>query len=544
MLITRTFVAGIAALLIGASAPAQVAAPVTSETAAADRLRGHVEFLASDLLEGRDTGSRGHEIAAAYVAAEFSKLGLQPGGTNGSWYVQVPFRRASHAGLPTVRLVRDGQAVELTSGRDVGLRPSLTERARLIDAGLVFAGHGISDPQLGIDEYAGLDVRGKIVVALEGLPDGLASDVGAHLRSFKDEIAASKGAVGFIEISARAPVEGRSSGLERRTGPLLSWVDSSGRAGSAGAVRVDAALSPQIAARLFEGAPRTLAALQAQAGKKPIAGFSLPGQLQIRASSQWQDFTSPEVVGVLPGSDPAVASDYVILAGHLDHLGMNPSAPAGADGIFNGAIDNAGGIATMLEAARSFVLNGARPRRSVMFVAHTGEERGLLGASYLAANPPIPADRMVALVNLDMPLLLYDFTDVIAFGGEHSTIDADIAAAGRSMGVAVSPDPMPEQALFVRSDHYPFVKRGVPSVFLMTGHANGGKQAWEDFLGKVYHRPHDDLRQSIDWRAGARFAELNYRIARTLANAAEPPRWYRDSYFGQAFAPRAPKAER
>ena len=522
--------AGLAALLIVSPLSAQ--GPL--EPAAAERVRGHVEFLSGDLLEGRATGSRGHEIAAAYVAAEFRKLGLQPGGPDGSWYIQVPFRSASHASTPNVQLVKNGQAADLVSGSDIGLRPSLTERDRSIDAGLVFVGHGISDPTLGIDEYAGLDVRGKIVVALEGTPEGLPRDVDAHMQSWKDELAASKGAIGFIEIGR--PRGNGSGAVEARTRPFLDWADKgSGRSGAA--VRVDAAISQELAARLFEDAPQSLAQVQAQAGKRPISGFDLPGQLKIRAQSEWRDFTSPEVVGLLPGRDPAVAQDHVVLAGHLDHLGMNPNAPAGADGIFNGAVDNAGGVATLIEAARSFVQSAERPRRSVMFVAHTGEEKGLLGADYLAANPPVQASRIIGLVNLDMPLLLYDFTDVIAFGGDHSTLSRHVAAAAQSMGIAVSADPMPEQALFVRSDHYPFVKRGIPSVFLMTGHANGGKQAWDNFLGNVYHRPNDDLSQPIDWHAGARFAELNYRIARAIADSPEPPRWYADSYFGRAFAP-------
>ena len=542
MRIFHNCLAACAALLIGGAAPAQAPTALAAEAAAAQRVRGHVQFLASDLLEGRHTGSRGHEIAAAYVAAEFRKLGLQPGGPDGSWYVQVPFRRASHADVPTVRLVRNGASVQLSHGADIGLRPSLTEKDRTFDAGLAFVGHGVSDPRLGIDEYAGLDVRGKIVVALEGTPKGIATDVAAHINSAKDRVAASKGAIGFIEIGAAR--SGPSRRVERLTRPLLSWVDSSGRTGSLAPLRLEAAISPELAARLFEGAARSLADVQAQAREKPIAGFTLPGQLHVAARSEWQDFTSPEVVGVLSGSDPALAQEYVLLTGHLDHLGLNPQSEPGVDAIFNGAIDNAGGVATMLEAARSFAVAGTRPRRSVMFVAHTGEELGLLGASYLAANPTVPADRMVGLVNLDMPLLLYDFTDVIAFGAEHSTLSRSVESAAAAMGVSVAEDPMPEQALFVRSDHYPFVSQGVPSVFLMTGHANGGKQAWEHFLGKVYHRPHDDLSQAINWRAGARFAELNYRIARALADAPERPRWYIDSYFGQTFAAGEPKAAR
>jgi Zn-dependent M28 family amino/carboxypeptidase len=190
------------------------------------------------------------------------------------------------------------------------------------------------------------------------------------------------------------------------------------------------------------------------------------------------------------------------------------------------------------------VQSGKRPRRSVMFIANTGEELGLRGADYFSAHPAVPADHIVGLVDLDMPLLLYDFTDVVAFGSEHSTIAKAVAEAGKGMGVAVAPDPMPDETLFVRSDHYPFVKRGVPAVFLMTGWANGGRPIWQRFLADTYHTVKDDLSQPIRWQAGARFAELNYRIARTMADADQRPMWYAGDYFGDTFAPNQPKARR
>ncbi len=513
---------------------------------AEQRVRGHVEFLASDLLEGRETGTRGYDLAAAYVAAEYRKLGLQPGGDDGGWLQQVPFRLASHASPPTVSITFDGAASLLASGRDFGLRPSLVEKQTALNAGLLFVGHGISDPMVAIDDYAGLDARGKIVVVLPGTPTGLPRDVAVHLNSVKREVAGQKGAVGFIELSREGNAPNGDRALSYFNRQRTNWVDPSGRAGrSGGAVRAELALSRAWQERLFQGAPRSLAQIREQAGAdRPVAGFPLAASMTIRAQSAWQDFTSPNVIGVLPGSDPELRGEHIVLMGHLDHLGINANAKPGEDAIRNGALDNAAGIATMIEAARSFVAAGQSPRRSILFIANTGEEKGLLGADYFAAHPSVPLDSLVGLVNLDMPLLLYDFTDVIAFGGEHSTIGETVAEAAGAMNVAVTPDPMPEQSLFVRSDHYPLVLRGVPSVFLMTGHGNGGEQAWKDFLGKAYHRPNDDLAQPIDWRAAARFAELNYRIARTLANAPERAAWYRDSYFGQAYAPAAPKAER
>ncbi len=219
-------------------------------------------------------------------------------------------------------------------------------------------------------------------------------------------------------------------------------------------------------------------------------------------------------------------------------------AKPGEDSIYNGAIDNAAGVATMLEAARQFAAQPVRPNRSILFVANTGEERGLLGADYYANHPTVPASSIVGAVDLDMPMLLYPFTDVIAFGADHSTIGAMVAEAGRSMGVAVSPDPMPEEAIFTRSDHYMLVRRGVPAVLLMTGHANGGKGHWDSFLGKTYHSTKDDLTQKIDWASGARYALLNYRIARAMADAPSRPLWLKADYFGDLFDPGGPRAAR
>jgi len=530
-------------LLLSAFLLASATGAAQPADGAADRLRGHIAFLAHDRLEGRDTGSVGHAIAADYVARELEALGLRPAGTNGSWYQPVRFRRAAESDPPSINYVVGGKRIPLVAGRDGGVRPSLTQARRSIDAPLLFVGHGISDPRVGLDDYAGLDARGKIVVALGGAPSGPASDVSAHLQQAKVEMAAARGAVGFIEIAANE--RSRSGAVARAGRPLVGWVGAKGPGGHAAAeVGALIALSAEWSERLFEGAPKSLAAAQAEATQGPVRGFDLPGRLRLQASSEWQEFTSPQVVGILPGRDPALASEHVVLMGHLDHLGVETPAKPGEDGIYNGALDNAAGIATLIEAVRSFVVSGQPPRRTVMVIAVTGEERGLLGADYFAVHPTVPMQSIVGVVNLDMPLLLYDFTDVIAFGGEHSTMTAALASAAEPMGITVSPDPMPEQTLFVRSDHYRFVQRGVPSIFLMTGHANGGKAAWDHYLANVYHSPRDDLSQPIDWGAGKRFAELNYRIARALADQPQRPLWYRDSYFGQAFAPAQPKAER
>ena len=528
------------ALILAAAAPA----PQPVDPGATQRVRADVEFLASDLLEGRDTGSKGYEIGASYVASQFRAIGLTPGGTDGGWYEQVPFRKTSHASAPTASVVLSGKALSLAPGKDIAVRPSLTQQQRSIDVPLVFAGHGISDPRLGIDDYAGLDVRGKIVVAFEGAPEGLPSEVSAHLNSYKSIVAAGKGAAGLIEVSGTGTRPGFNL-LSYYDRPIMDWVDPTGNTQSQSTkLPLIAAISKDVAEKLFKSAGKDFAATMA-AARKPgtLRGFTVPARLKLVDRMSWHDFTSPEVIGVLPGSDPALKDEYVVLMGHLDHLGVKADAKPGEDAIYNGALDNAAGVATMLEAAREFVASGKPPRRSVLFIANTGEEKGLRGADYFAAHPTVPKDKIVSVVDLDMPMLLYPFTDIVAFGGDHSTVARTIADAAKSMGVSVSQDPMPEEAIFVRSDHYRFVTRGIPGILLMTGYANGGEPKWKDFFAKHYHKPTDDLSQAILWDQGARYAELNYRISRALADADQRPLWYQGDYFGDTFAPGQPRAQ-
>ena len=536
----------IAAALLMLAANGQAQSPPTAEQDIARRVRADVEFLAADSLDGRDTGSKGYVIAADYVAAQFRAIGLEPAGENGGWFQQVPFRRASFDKLPVMLMTVDGRQIPIEQGKDAALRPSVTEKLQKLSAGFVFVGYGIRDARYGIDDYRGLDLNGKVAVALTGTPSGLPSDVDAHLASSKVRFAAAAGAIGFVEIRRN---DGQAGNPAQRGGrPLIDWVDSSGKAGTVPpGIKLQLSFSNEWAERLFDGAAKKLDAVRREAkanSKVSPRGFALRPVINVDAESKWEDFVSPEVVGLLKGSDPSLAGQHIVIMAHLDHLGVRTDAKPGEDAVYNGALDNAAGVATMLEAARQFAAQPVRPKRSLLFIANTGEERGLLGADYYAGHPTIPAENIVGLVDLDMPLLLYPFTDVTAFGADHSTIGATVAEAGRSMGIAVAPDPMPEEAIFTRSDHYMFVRRGVPAVLLMTGHANGGKGHWETYLNKTYHSPQDDLSQKIDWNAGARYALLNYRIARAMADAPQRPMWLQGDYFGDLFDPGGPRAAR
>jgi hypothetical protein len=534
----RTKLIAAAALFSAAASTAQgPAAPAFSPEA----FRGHVAFLADDLLEGREAGSRGHEIAARYVATQFESLGLRPG-TRSGWYQPVELARYATGGTPRMRI---GGRTYL-DGRDLVFRASPDGDRLSLEAPLLFAGYGLDLPARGFDDYRGLDARGRIVVVLSGYPDGTPSDVGAHLNAEKARMAAERGAVGMLIVRSDAEIErtpwARLAGASRRPG--TTWVDREGRPVATHSLGFVATLDRPLAESLFERAPRRLRAILEEAadGGRP-AGFALTPTARVeRDGAEISRFASPNVLAILPGTDPALAGEYVLMMAHLDGLGISDNEDL-EDRIRNGAMDNATGVATLIEVARQMSRPGNRPRRPILFAAVTAEEVGLLGAEYLARNP-VDAGRIAAVVNLDMPILTYDFTDVIAFGAEHSTLGPLVERAAAQMNVRLAPDPLPEEGLFTRSDHYEFVRVGVPSVFLMTGFAGEGRERFTHFLDESYHGPDDDLSLPFDWNVGARFAQLNYLIAREIADAPEAPLWYADSFFSDAIAPGQRRAQR
>lgn len=509
-------------------------------------IQADVGFLADDLLEGRDAGTRGYDIAAKFVAGRFASLGLTQA-TKDSWYQPVTLSIASLAKDATPALIIGGKRFE--QGGDVAIAPFGREPSQALEAGAVFVGYGLKSTREKIDDYAGLDLRGKYAVALSGSPEGMPSEIGAHLAAEKAVAAQEAGAIGLITIPSNSMLARRPwARMKEMIGePTVSWIETDGKpyARTPG-IRSTATVNATAAEALLAGSGRTLAALRAEAAKKGgrPKGFALKPMIKLERASAVETAQSHNVLAILPGSDPTLANEYVLLMGHLDHIGVKESGK-GADKINNGAMDNASGIATMLAVAKAFVEGGERPKRSILFAAVTAEEDGLLGSQYLAKHGVLPAGgKLVGVVNLDMPILTYDFQDVIAFGAEHSTLGPIVARAAKAQGIALSPDPIPAEGLFTRSDHYRFVQEGVPSVFLMTGFAGPGKQAFEHFLKTNYHQPSDQMDLPFDWNAAAKFARVNYAIAREIADAPQAPRWYTGSFFGDIFAPVAPKAPR
>jgi Zn-dependent M28 family amino/carboxypeptidase len=532
--------AAIAALSLATLAQAQNAAqPVFTP----EGFRAHVEFLADDMLEGRDTGTRGYDIAAKYVATRFQSLGLKPGAGDG-WYQQVPFAIANLGG-EAPRVTIGGRT--FTHGQEVLVGPTALEASQNVEAPVVFVGYGLDSPANGFNDYRGLNVRGKMVAVLSGVPKGTPSEMGAHLNAEKSRMAEAQGAIGMITIPTRADAERRpwARRVELSKGPSMNWIGQDGKPFSrAPGIRTGATLDTQAAEALFAGSRRSLASVldeAAREGGKP-KGFALKPAVRIERQSEISRVTSPNVLAVLPGSDPALANEYVVLMAHLDHEGVDPALQG--DKVYNGAMDNATGTATLIEVARAMAASPDKPKRSILFAAVTAEEDGLLGSEYLARHPVVGNGKVVGVVNLDMPVLLYDFQDVIAFGSEHSTLGPIVYRAVQQANVTLSPDPLPQENLFTRSDHYRFVQAGVPSVFLMTGFGGEGGTKFRDFLATHYHKPSDQTDLPFNWNAAAKFARINYLIAKEIADAPQAPRWYADSFFGKAVGGNQPRATR
>jgi Zn-dependent M28 family amino/carboxypeptidase len=540
----RSFVllASAVTVLTGALVTADVpAGPVPSSVSAA-RIRADVEFLADDLLEGREAGTRGYDLAAHYAVAQLKAAGFEPGADGGSYLQQVPFLEVD-ATASSLRLRSgDGPEVDLAIPDEAIVAASAWQEQIEVTAPLVFAGYGVSAPEQNYDDYAGLDVEGRIVVVLYNAPDSLPSEPRAYYASTERKLrtAAERGAVGLIVALSEAELQRYPWSLVKASAkkPGLVWVKPDGTPGT-GERRIvgRATVNPDASAKLFAAAPTSFAEAVAAARRGAAKGFALNATATIRATAAHRRITSPNVLAVLPGSDPELAKTSVVLTAHLDHTGLIPDG--GGDRVNNGAYDNALGSAVLLEVARALGA-GPRPKRTVVVALVTAEEKGLLGSDYLAQNLPASAGAVVANVNLDMPVLLAPSRDLVAFGAENSTLEAAVRAAAQAAGFTLSPDPMPEQNIFVRSDQYSFVKQGVPAVYLMPGFTAkdekvNGAEVFGGFLARHYHKPSDDLSLPMDPEAVARFTHANLLVTRAIADSPRAPEWKPGNFFGRMF---------
>jgi Zn-dependent M28 family amino/carboxypeptidase len=471
------------------------------------------------------------------VAREFEKLGLRPAGTDGFLQpVRLKSRRIDEA-RSRLALVRDGREEPLVLGEDavISLR---VDPAPTVEARLVFAGYGLSIPEVGHDDFRGLDARGKLVVYLRGAPPGVPGPLAAHAQSEGERADALRraGAVGAVQIPNPKHMDipwGRLA-LARFL-PAMALADPA--LDDTRGLQAGVLLNPAHADKVLAGSGHDLKGLlEAADAGKPLPRFEIPARLRASVAVTRAEVTSENVVALLPGADPALRDEYVVASAHLDHIGVG--RPINGDAVYNGAMDNASGVASLLDVAALLQESGVKPRRSVLFVAVTGEEKGLLGSKFFAHHPTVGRGKVVADLNSDMFLPLYPLRRLTIYGVDESDLGADAAAVAAAVGVALEPDPEPLRNVFIRSDQYSFIRRGVPSLAFKVGYAKGSPEeaTFKAWLRDRYHAPSDDLGQPVDRAAAAAFDRYMARLLERVADRDDRPRW-KDSSFFRRFAP-------
>ncbi len=525
--------AGLAALLVTFAAGAATDAEYLKR---GERAWKDVRVLADDDMEGRRSGTPGHRRAAEYVAAQFAKAGLQPGGDDG-WFQSVGLRsRTIREENSSAALVGPAGERKLTLGTDAifSLRSNVAPK---LEAPLVFAGYGLKLPQYGHDDLAGLDLKGKVVVVFTAAPKSVPGAAGAHFGSATErwKIYREAGALGIVTIlnphSMDLPWE---RGAQTRFEPVMSLgpPEEDLLAG----MRLALTFNPAHAAPLFEGAPRGLdELLAALKDGQPLPRFDLPWRIRTTTDFNTTGVTSDNVIGVLPGSDPRLRAQHVVLSAHLDHLGIAAVTAENekADRLFNGAMDNASGIALLIDMAKRFKETKARPRRTIVFAAVTAEESGLLGSRAFVSRAKRKQQDVVANLNIDMFLPLFPLKQLVVFGLDESELGADVRAVAGPLGVTVQTDPQPQRNRFIRSDQYSFVRAGIPALALKTGFEPGTPEAAleNEWFKKRYHAPADDLGQPVDLASMGKFAALLEKLALRVADRETAPAWTAASAF-------------
>jgi Zn-dependent M28 family amino/carboxypeptidase len=515
--------------------------PATPEALHAGKLAedawfAHLKVLASDDLKGRKTGTPEFLKAVEYVESQFTAIGLKPAGVD-RYRQPVGFRSAlvdaEHSSVSLAHA--DGTTTALKVGSDVLLSPN-KEGAVAAEAPLVFAGHGLVVPALGVDDLKGLDLKGKVAVIFAGAPADIHGPLKAYFRTaaIRWQTLKAAGAIGVVTIAEPRPQQGGAArgpggpGLGARPAEQLS----------------DLALNPLEGAQISANVPATSAAAWfaasghtydelAELAKdgKELPTFALNETLHATTATQVvSKYDAPNVVAVLPGSDTKLKNEYLVLSAHLDHVGVG--RPINGDDIYNGAMDNASGIASLIETAKELAA-GPRPKRSIIFLALTGEEEGELGSQFFARYPTVPRAQIVADLNMDMylPLFPLHFLEVQGLG--ESTLGNEARAAAQLNDIEVQFDKQPDENRFIRSDQASFVKYGIPGLAFKFGWLpdTPEQKAFNDWIRERYHKPSDDLNQSISVEGAVHFDRVLLTLTRRVANAPGRPEWYSESFF-------------
>ncbi len=491
----------------------------------------HVETLASDAMEGRDTGSPGYDRAADYVTEHFRAVGLEPAGTDG--FRQRMDYHVARIDEPhsSLQLVHGDRPVPVVLGEDAALGLSYASVDN-VDAEAMFVGYGLRIPELKYDDLGETDLHGKIAVFVTGGPADLPGPIKSHYQSLDERRRAMRqaGVLGTISIPNPKALEIPWPRVAKfRFMPRMDLVDL-GPMGSP-PLPFSAVFNTDRAEMLFSASGHTLAELLPLINDgRRLPRFPLNLRIRAHVAKQVTKVTSQNLAGILPGSDPSLRNEYVVISAHLDHVGIGE--PVNGDPIYSGAMDNASGVASLIEVAHSIVESGKRPRRSLLFLAVTGEEKGLLGSEYYATHPTVKG-RIVADVNMDMYNPLFPLRYLEVQGLDESSMGEDIRAVAKAAGVEVQPDQEPEHNRFIRSDQYSFIKTGVPALTFKFSYLPGTpeEKVFKDWLTVRYHAPLDDLEQPVDRAAAAQFDALLETLALRIANADQRPTWNSDSFF-------------
>jgi Zn-dependent M28 family amino/carboxypeptidase len=511
-----------------------VAAAASLAAAGADGTRwwSYVEALANDQMAGRNTGSPEHLKAAEYVASQFDRAGLKPAGAQG--YLQpVKFdARKIVESQSSLELIRDGKTERLALGEDavIGLR---VDPAESVEAPLVFAGYGLVVPELKFDDLAGQDLKGKIIVTIGGGPSTIPGPLTSHFSypTERGRFLQQAGVVGAVNIQ-----NPRTSDIPWARSSLARFQESMSLADpelvDMKSLKIGITVNAAHADKWLAGSGHTLEELLALADAgKPLPHFPLVPSLRAKVKVERRQVESQNVVASRPGADEALRNEYVVLTAHLDHVGVGE--PINGDKIYNGAMDDASGVASLLDIAQSLHETNATTRRSLLFVAVTAEEKGLLGSRYFAAHPTVPPKSMVADLNIDMFLPLYPLHILTVFGLKESDLGDAVRQVAKPMHLEVQDDPEPARNVFVRSDQYNFIRHGIPAVMVAFGNKKGSKEEAieKEWFKNRYHAPSDDLNQPRDLQAAADYDRFMRTLAETVANSAPRPQWKAESFF-------------
>src|ERR1051326_6327331 len=504
----------------------------TDFNAEGNRWWSYIEYLASDALEGRGLGTPAFAKASDYVAEQFRKADLKPGGTSG-YFQPIPFDvREIVENQSSVSLVRDGKTekVELGDDATISLRG---EPVHDVDAAAVFIGYGLTVPEKGYDDFKGQDLKGKIAVYLNGGPADIPGPLKSHYQTMgeRGKFLKAAGVAGIATIANPKSMDiPWSRSRLARFRPVISLADQS--LNETGGVKFDLVINPERADKFLAGSGHTFAEILAAAdGHKPLPHFPLAARFRAPVDFKQAKTESRNTVGIYEGSDPKLKNEYVVMTAHLDHLGVG--RPINGDSIYNGAMDDASGVASILDIASMLHEQKVKTKRSVLFAVVTGEESGLLGSRYFASRPTVKADSIVADINVDMFLPLHSLKYLEVQGVQESTLGGDIRAVAQANGVEVQTDKEPERNLFIRSDQYRFIRTGVPALAFKFGNVPGSpeEKQHKDWLKNRYHAPSDDLNQPVDKAAAGKFNVIIEQLLERVADAPSRPTWNSDSFF-------------